>query len=206
MPELGLFPLPLVLLPGERIPLHIFEERYKELIGECLETGNEFGLVLADAGGVRSTGTRARVSEVSRRFPDGRLDIVVEGGTRFRILRITGGRSFTTAEVEELPEEGDESTPEERSRCIEAYRRLVRAAGEEERDFALEPGAISFQIAGRIDFGVEAKQELLELSSERRRVARLTELLEGAATVADLQRLARERAVGNGKVEGPERA
>ena len=64
MTEIGLFPLPLVLLPTERVPLHIFEERYRELIGECLDSGDEFGLVYADDDGVRDVGTRARVAEV----------------------------------------------------------------------------------------------------------------------------------------------
>ena len=96
MRELGLFPLPLVLLPTERIPLHIFEERYRELIGECLDTGEDFGLVYADGDGVRQVGTRARVTEVLARLPDGKMDSLVEGGDRFRLLELTTGRSFHT--------------------------------------------------------------------------------------------------------------
>ena len=83
MTELGLFPLGIALLPTELLPLHIFEDRYKELIGECLEEDGEFGLVYADDDGIRDVGTRARVSEVITRFEDGRLNILVEGGERF---------------------------------------------------------------------------------------------------------------------------
>src|SRR5437870_10959877 len=95
--EVGLFPLDIVLLPTERIPLHIFEERYKELIGECLREGRDFGLIRAGDDGLAEIGTRAAVTEVLEQLPDGRLNIVVEGGERFRIVELTAGRSFQTA-------------------------------------------------------------------------------------------------------------
>src|SRR6266545_6852518 len=113
MSEIGLFPLGVVLLPTERLPLHIFEERYKELIGECLQTDGDFGLVFADDDGMRTTGTRAGVVQVLERFPDGRLNIVVEGRERFRIVEVTSGRSFDTAIVEELPDEEGSAVPVE---------------------------------------------------------------------------------------------
>ena len=91
--ELGLFPLGIVLLPTERVPLHIFEPRYRELIGECIAEEREFGLVFADENGVRELGTRARVDEVLEQFDDGRMNIVVEGGERFRVESLTRGRS-----------------------------------------------------------------------------------------------------------------
>src|SRR5215470_2935880 len=105
--EIGLFPLGMVLLPTEQVPLHIFEPRYRELIGECLEEEREFGLVLADDDGIRDIGTRAAVTEVLERFDDGRLNVVVEGRERFRISELTGGRSFQTAEVEPIEDEAD---------------------------------------------------------------------------------------------------
>ncbi len=86
MSELGLFPLGIVLLPSEQIPLHIFEDRYQELIGECLDEDREFGLIYADDDGLREIGTRAAVTQVLERFEDGRLNIVVEGRDRFRLL------------------------------------------------------------------------------------------------------------------------
>jgi Lon protease-like protein len=97
MSELGLFPLNLVLLPGEQAPLHVFEPRYRELIGECLDENEEFGLVLADDDGIREVGTRAGVIEVVEQFEDGRLNVVVEGRERFRLVELTEGRPFATA-------------------------------------------------------------------------------------------------------------
>ena len=78
MDEIGLFPLPLVLVPGEQAPLHIFEPRYRELIGECLDHGNKFGLVLEDEQGMRDVGVSCAVVEVTDHFDDGRLNVVVE--------------------------------------------------------------------------------------------------------------------------------
>jgi len=97
VPELGLFPLPIVLVPTERIPLHIFEPRYRELIDECIELGQEFGLVLATGdGAVHEIGTRARVAQVVELLDDGAMNVIVEGGERFRLLDLTSGRAFTT--------------------------------------------------------------------------------------------------------------
>src|SRR3954451_9284546 len=107
MEEIGLFPLGIVLLPTERVPLHIFEPRYKELIGECLEDDSEFGLVYADEDGVREIATRARVTEVCDRLDDGRLNVLIEGGDRFRVERLTRDRTFLTAEVEPVEDRDD---------------------------------------------------------------------------------------------------
>ena len=109
MTELGLFPLGMVLLPTEQVPLHIFEERYKELIAECLADESEFGLVFADGDGVRESGTRAAVIQVLARLEDGRMNIVVEGRERFKLLELTGGRSYQTGEVEPFLDEDDPS-------------------------------------------------------------------------------------------------
>jgi Lon protease-like protein len=189
-----------VLVPGEQAPLHIFEPRYKELIGECIESDGEFGLVLADDDGVRELGTRCRVVEVLERFPDGRLNIVVQGGERFRVQEVTSGRSFTTAAVEGVEDDGEEPTAEEVENCLAAYRRVVDAAGADLEELDLT-APLSFQIAGRVDFGADVKQQLLETRSERTRIVRLAELLARAAETIARDREIRERAGGNGRVE-----
>src|SRR4029453_2791359 len=102
MEVIGLFPLGLVLLPTEQVPLHIFEPRYRELIAECLDNEQPFGLVYADDDGLRRIGTLATVIEVTDRFEDGRLNIVVEGGGRFRLGELTEGRSFHTGTIEPI--------------------------------------------------------------------------------------------------------
>jgi len=206
VPEIGLFPLGIVLLPTERIPLHIFEERYKELIEECLQSEREFGLVFADHEGMRAMGTRAAVVQVLERFADGRLNIVIEGRDRFRIVQVTSGHSFDTALVEEVSDEEKAEVPaeEELAECLLAYRRLVDAAGAEPDEFDTGVGSVAFQIAAVIDFTPELKQELLELRSEGERLVRLTGLLDRAVDSVLLQRTARERAAGNGHVSPDE--
>jgi Lon protease-like protein len=199
--ELGLFPLNLVLLPGEQAPLHVFEPRYKELISECLDEGVEFGLVLADDDGMREVGTRAGVVEVLDRFPDGRLNVVVEGRDRFRLLEVTEGRSFTTAQVTGLEDEGEDPSEEEVEECLAAYSRVVKAAEADLEELDLAAESIAFQIAARVDFGTEIKQGLLELRSERERVIRLAPMLNRAADAVEREREIRERASGNGRVE-----
>jgi Lon protease-like protein len=200
MEEIGLFPLPLVLVPGEQAPLHVFEPRYKELIGECLDRGRSFGLVLSDDEGMRDVGTEATVVEVLEQFDDGRLNVVVEGKNRFKLLELTEGRTYATAEVDPIEDEADEPTNEERERCLAAYDRVVEAAAAELDE--LDRGDdLSFQIVARIDLGTEVKQGLLETRSERERVLRLAELLDGAAEAVAREREVRDRASGNGRVE-----
>ncbi|MDQ4082559.1 MAG: LON peptidase substrate-binding domain-containing protein [Actinomycetota bacterium] len=190
-----------MLVPGEQAPLHIFEPRYKELIGECLAEGTDFGLVLADDTGMREVGTRAAIVEVLERLPDGRLNIVIEGGRRFRLVQLTEGRSFATAEVDELADEDETPTEDERARCLVAYDRVVEAAAADLDELDRDADTLAFQIAARIDLGTEVKQDLLELRSERERLLRLAPLLDRAADAVRREREIRERASSNGRVE-----
>ena len=201
MSELGLFPLGIVLLPTEQIPLHIFEHRYQELIGECLADDREFGLVYADDEGLRELGTRAAVTEVLERFDDGRLNIVVEGGERFRLLELTSGRSFHTGVVEPVVDEPDPADPEDEERALALFARLVELTGAEVEPPERDVPQLSFALAGRFEFAAELKQRLLVLRSERARVRMLAEVLEGAAAAVEREREIGERAAGNGKVE-----
>ena len=201
MSEIGLFPLGMVLLPGEQVPLHIFEPRYRELIGECLDTNASFGLLLADDDGMREVGTKATVVEVLEQFDDGRLNIVVEGDARFRLVELTEGRAFATAEVTVVEDDGDAPTQDELDRCLGAYNRVVQAAGAEVDDLDPDAPSVAYQIGARVDLGVEVKQDLLELLSERERVVMLSPLLDRAAEAVRREREIRERAATNGHVE-----
>ena len=201
MPELGLFPLGIVLLPTEQIPLHIFEDRYQELIGECLELKQEFGLVYADEDGLREVGTRAAIMEVLDEFEDGRLNIVVEGRERFRLLELTSGRSFQTGLVDRFAEEPDPPEPEDAALALDLFRRLVELTGAEVEPPPDDAAQLSFELAGRFEFAPELKQRLLQLASERERVKLLGELLTAAAAAVERERDVAQRAASNGKVE-----
>jgi Lon protease-like protein len=201
MHELGLFPLGIVLLPTEQIPLHIFEDRYQELIGECLAEKREFGLVFADDDGLREIGTRAAVTEVLERFDDGRLNIVAEGRERFRLVELTHGRSFQTGLVEPIEDEPGAADPTDAERAVELFRRLVELTGAEVAEPRLDAEQLSFELAGRFEFSPELKQRLLQLTSERERMRLLAELLSGAAAAVERERAIAERAQGNGRVD-----
>ena len=201
MPELGLFPLPIVLVPTERIPLHIFEPRYKELIDECIELGEEFGLVLATGdGAVHEIGTRARVAQVVERLDDGSLNIVVEGGERFRLLDLTSGRAFTTGIVEPVQDDDEPALSADVERALEIFTELAEVSESDvEIPDPLSP-LFDFELAARVDFAVEAKQELLSMTSPRARMTALIRLLETALEAVKLELTLRERAGRNGKV------
>ena len=201
MDELGLFPLGTVLLPTERLPLHVFEDRYKELVEECLEQDAEFGLVYADSDGIRDVGTRARVAEVLTRFEDGRLNILVEGGERFQVEELTDGRSFHTAQVSpvaDAEDAADEAAIEDAMRMFGVLRDVTGSEVE-----LPDPGSpqLSFALAGKVELAAGEKLMLLRELSERRRIEMVHELLEHAVLAARRMRRAAERATTNGRVD-----
>ena len=201
MPELGLFPLPIVLVPTERIPLHIFEPRYKELIDECIELGEEFGLVLATGdGAVHEIGTRARVAKLVEVLDDGSMNIVVEGGERFRLLDLTTGRAFTTGIVEHVLDDDEPALGADVERALEVFSELASSSDSDvDVPDPLSP-LFDFELAARVDFTVESKQEVLSMTSPRARMTALVGLLEVALEAVKLELTLRERAGRNGKV------
>ena len=201
MDELALFPLGIVLLPTEQLPLHIFEERYQELIGECLEDDGEFGLVYADDDGLRDVGTRARVVEVLTQFEDGRLNILVEGGERFRLTELTDGRSFSTglvAPIDDVADPAEGAAIDEALRLFGALRELTQSAVDvPDRSDA----QLSFALAAKVELPAEEKLGLLAETSERARMEQVQELLANALLTAQRVRRAAERASTNGRVD-----
>jgi Lon protease-like protein len=139
--------------------------------------------------------------EVLEHFDDGRLNVVIEGGERFRLLELTEGHSYATAEVDDLEDEGDSPTEDERARVLAAYDKVVEAAQAELDELDPATERLAFEIGARIELGNEIKQDLLELRSERERVVRLEPILTRAAEAVLRERTVRERASGNGRVE-----
>ena len=198
MDEIGLFPLGIVLLPTERVPLHVFEPRYKELIGECLEHEREFGLLYADGEGVREIGTLARIVEVLERFDDGRLNIVVEGGRRFRVEKLTRGRSFLTAAIVPVRDSAGLPAPETAARAADSFRALAAVAGADAEEIDESSSELSFELAAQVELPGDAKQHLLELDSEQQRLELVVGLLDAVrATLIATQELG-EHAKKNG--------
>jgi Lon protease-like protein len=199
--QLPIFELPLVLLPGERIPLHIFEERHKRMVGRSLDEGRPFGIVLRDDDGARSVGCTARVDEVLERFEDGRMNIVVSGEAPFKVLDRFEAPDYPAGEVELISEEELPAVDEDSATSArEAFAELAeRATGERPDDAELE-GASAYEIASRIELPPETKQQLLELRDEDERFGLLANALGAVEAAIERAEEAAERASGNGKV------
>jgi Lon protease-like protein len=201
--EIGLFPLATVLVPGELMPLHVFEDRYRRLIGDCERHGQEFALLFADDDGTRELGCTAELVEVIERFDDGRLNIVVRGGEVVRVLEITRGRAYTTARV--VPAEDDTDAGGEATSALELYLQVAETTGADPDPSITEQAElVSYAIAGRVEFPPAEKQRILEERSERGRLAVISELLtlglKNLAAAAEI----RDRAHTNGKVTPPQ--
>ena len=203
MEEIGLFPLGVVLLPTERVPLHIFEPRYRELIGECLDAGTDFGLVYADDDGIQAVGTRAAVAEVVRRFPDGRLDIVVVGGERFRLLQLTDGRSFHTGRIEPVVDQPDPAPASRVAEALALFTGVLEVAGAEAEVPPADHPQLSFALAGCFELAPAVKQDLLQRTSESERLGLVCDILEQARSAATRRREIHELAQTNGRVHPP---
>jgi Lon protease-like protein len=202
--ELPIFELPVVILPGELLPLHIFEERYVRMVGHCLETAEPFGIVFRDEEGTaHRIGCTARITEVLERFDDGRMNIVVTGEQPFRVLERFDEAEYPAGEVEPI-DRGDEAEDEDSEAADmarQAFAELVeRVSGDqppEDLDLAAED---AYGIAARVELPVETKQALLEQRSEPERMRMLGNALRAlVAAVARSGEIA-ERAKMNGKV------
>jgi Lon protease-like protein len=204
--ELPIFELPLVLLPGELLPLHIFEDRYKRMIARCLEDGEPFGVVFRDTdGGARRVGCEARVTEVTERFADGRLNIVVTGERPFKVLDRFEASEFPSGEVEPVETIGDEAEEDDAeadgaTSAREAFADLVERVGGEEPDRAALDALDSYGIAARVELPPDTKQRLLELRSEGERMTILARALGTLVDTVERSREIAERARMNGKL------
>jgi Lon protease-like protein len=201
--ELPIFELPLVLLPGEKVPLHIFEDRYKRMVGTAIDQEVPFGIVLRDDEGARSIGCTARIDEVER-LDDGRMNIVVSGESPFKILDRFESPEYPAGEVELLPEEEVPPVDEGSANAArEAFAELAERATGERPDPDELDSASAYAIAARIELPADTKQRLLELRDEDERMALLANALSAVERALERAEEAAERASSNGKVHFP---
>jgi Lon protease-like protein len=193
-----LFPLGIVLLPGEVVPLHIFEERYKTMIGECLDTAGEFGIVWLSDSGLREVGCTARVTQVLDRFDDGRLNILVTGGQPFGLVRRIDSLPYPAGDVELIEHDASSADPALLAEARECYADLVERVTDERPDADTVAALDAFGMAGTIEFEPRSKQELLEIRSENDRLRTVAALFRRTVKRLDESERSAEIAKTNG--------
>jgi len=198
--EFPLFPLELVVLPSEMVPLHIFEERFKTMVGECLAGDQEFGVVWLSDNGLRQVGCACRIERVIDRDEDGRMNLLTRGTRPFRVIERQGHLAYPAGVIEFLSDRGERVESRLRDDAQDAYGDLVRRATDREPEAEELRGMSAYEMAATVDFGLAAKQGLLDLRSENARLRLVTRLFRAAITRLDFVDRAQARAKSNGKV------
>ncbi|MGA8301831.1 MAG: LON peptidase substrate-binding domain-containing protein [Terriglobales bacterium] len=191
---LPIFPLDLVLLPGAPLPLHIFEPRYKEMISECLEQKKPFGIVRSSEEGVADIGCTAEIVSVTKRYDDGRMDILTRGVERFEVLEVNEERAFLRAEISLVEDDNDEPGRAAISLIEQAVRlhaEIVKIAGAEVSAPDETATNLSFLLAGSLPLDLDFKQNLLATLSETKRLEAVVGYLQ--AVLPGLRRAAKAR-------------
>jgi Lon protease-like protein len=198
--DFPLFPLGIVALPRELIPLHIFEERFKTMMNECLRDEKEFGIVWLSDDGLRNTGCSCRIERVLERMEDGRMNLLTRGTRPFRVVERQSELAYPAGVIEFLDDREETLDPELVRAAHDAYAQLVRRATDRDPDPEELADLDAYGMAATVDFGPDAKQGLLDLRSENARLRLVTRLFNAAAKRLDLVDRAQERARSNGKV------
>ena len=196
--RLPLFPLNVVLLPGADLPLHIFEPRYRQMVRECLDTESPFGVLLASSNGIAGTGCTAEILEVTKRYPDGRSDILTVGRSPFRVVELFNGEPLLRGEVdflEDRPSPTDPRLCRELNDLYETCHTLI--FGDCPRDLCAAPEEdVSYLVAARLPMDLLWKQRILELRCEADRQERLIAYLREWAPHLEKTTQSRAWAVG----------
>jgi Lon protease-like protein len=172
--RIALFPLDTVLFPGAALPLHIFEERYREMVGECLGKNKPFGVVRSDGEQMAIIGCTAKIVRVVERFADGQMDILCEGVQRFEIEALDESRKFLQADVEFFEDEGTRSTRTDREDCAALHFATLQMAGIQCPTMHLDLNSpVAFQLADALPSDLGFKQQLLASRSDAERTTRL---------------------------------
>ena len=200
-----LFPLGIVALPTERVPLHVFEDRYRRMIDKCLladpgSAEREFGIVWLSDEELKSVGCACEIEEVLERMSDGRLNILARGTRPFRLLERQDDLPYPAGLVEFLSERHEQLDADAAHAARELYGELIEQATDKQLEEARLQELDSYAMAATVEFGSDAKQELLELRSENARLRLLARLLRDAISRLELAERAQARARSNGKV------
>ena len=198
--DFPLFPLGIVALPHELVPLHIFEERYRIMFDELLESEGEFGIVWLTEAGTKSIGCACEIEQVLERMEDGRLNVLTRGTRPFRIVERQEDMPYPAATVEFLDDKDEDSDEAVAAAARAAYGELVVEATDSEPDPDELASKSAYAMAATVDFGLDAKQGLLDLRSENARMRLVTRLFRAALKRLEFAERARARARSNGKV------
>ncbi len=187
----------MVLLPGVPLPLHIFEPRYKEMIAECLEQKKLFGVVRASEEGVADIGCTAEIVSITKKYDDGRMDILTRGVERFEVLEVNEERSFLQAEISLVhDEEADEAGAgkpdvELVERAVRLHAEIAKLAGADLAPADESASNLSYLLAGSLPLDLDFKQNLLATLSETKRLEAVVGYLQ--AILPGLRRAAKAR-------------
>jgi Lon protease-like protein len=198
--DFPLFPLALVALPGELVPLHIFEERYKTMMAECLQAGTEFGIVWMSDDGLRDIGCACEIERVLEQLDDGRMNLLARGTRPFRVIERQAHLPYPAGVIEFVEDLGDEPDSQVGGEARAAYADLVKRATDREPEEQELADMDAYDMAATVDFGLDAKQGLLDLRSENARLRLVTRLFRAATKRLDFVDRAQARARSNGKV------
>lgn len=167
---LPIFPLELVLLPGVPLPLHIFEPRYKEMIVECLAQKKPFGVVRASSEGVAEIGCTAEIMSVTKKYDDGRMDILTRGVERFEVIQVNDDRTFLQAEITLLEDEPGKPAAATVTQAVRLHAEIAKLAGTDPSGPDEFAANLSFLLAGSLPLDLDFKQNLLSTLSEAKRL------------------------------------
>lgn len=198
--DFPLFPLDLVALPSEMVPLHIFEERFKTMMEECLLQQREFGIVWLADDGLRPIGCACEITEVLERMEDGRLNLLTRGTRPFRIVEREDRLPYPAGVVEFIDDREEDPDGTTAALAREMYAELVERATDKRPEADLLAQMSAYDMAATVDFGLDAKQGLLDLRSENARLRLVTRLFRAAMKRLEFVSRAQERARSNGKV------
>jgi Lon protease-like protein len=195
-----LFPLGIVMLPSELVPLHIFEDRYKLMIGECLDQGREFGIVWLSDNGLSEIGCAGKVTQVLERMDDGRMNILVQGTRPFRLLERIADLLYPAGTIELLDDDEPAAEATATDAARERYATLVERVTDRRPDAEELDALDSYGMAATIEFAPEPKQQLLEERSEAERLKLVSTMLDQTLKKLESSERAGEVARTNGKL------